>query len=76
MNAGRYYCQIENQYGIVNSKIATVTVTMLQTANHPSRNIGFTYSQLTVEKSESLVSYEGLTMSQIQDSTYSTDLKS
>ena len=35
-NAGRYYCQIENQYGVVNSTIATVTVTTSSTAIHPS----------------------------------------
>jgi len=75
MNAGHYYCQIENQYGVVNSAIATVTVTS-QTAKHPSKNIGFTYSQLTMEKSENLVSYEGLTMSQMQHSTHSADLES
>jgi len=76
MNVGCYYCQVENQYGVVNSATAIVTVTMLQTAKNPSRNIGFTYAQLTMEKSKNLVSYEGLTMSQTQDSTYSADLES
>ena len=29
LDAGYYYCQVKNQYGIVNSKIATVTVTTM-----------------------------------------------
>jgi len=37
MNVGCYYCQVKNQYGVVNSATATVTVTS-QTAKHPSRN--------------------------------------
>ena len=35
-SAGRYYCQIENQYGVVNSTVATVTVTTSSTIIHPS----------------------------------------
>ena len=35
-NAGHYYCQIENQYGVVNSTVATVIVTTLSTTKHLS----------------------------------------
>ena len=35
-NAGRYYCQIKNQYGVMNSTVATVTVTTSSTIIHPS----------------------------------------
>ena len=39
-NAGRYYCQIENQYGVVNSTVATVIVTTLSTAKYLSLGKG------------------------------------
>ena len=51
-NAGRYYCEIENQYGVVNSTVTTVTVSTLSTPTHPSlgKNIFKNCSPVSVVK--------------------------
>ena len=45
-DAGRYYCQVENQYGIAYSRsiVVTVTVTASLSARPPSVDEEFTYS--------------------------------
>ena len=42
-NVGHYFCQVKNQYGVVNSDIATVIVTTLPTARNSSLDTRFTY---------------------------------
>ena len=42
-SAGRYYCQVKNQYGVANSAVATVTVTVSLTTRSPSVDTNFTY---------------------------------
>ena len=69
MNAGRYYCQVKNQYGEVNSTIATLTVTMTPTAQHSSEDSSFTYTP-------NIVSDKGLAVPQIQGIHPSADLGS
>ena len=48
-NAGRYYCQVKNQYGAVSSTIAMVVVTSSPTSQPPSNSSGFTYSPLITD---------------------------
>ena len=69
-NAGRYYCQVKNLYGAVNSENATMIVSTSSTANIPSALPGCTHSPLPVEQLAHVLSNKG---SQIQDST-SADL--
>ena len=59
-NAGHYYCQVQNQYGKVNSDPAKVTVN----------------DHLKLEGSTTLLSNEELAISQIQDFTSQTDAES
>ena len=68
-NAGRYYCQVKNQYGEENSTIVTLTVTKTPTAQHSSEYSRFTYTQ-------NIVSDKGLTVPQIQGIHPSADLGS
>ena len=49
MNEGHYYCQIKNQYGVINSAVATVTITALLTPITPSVNSRFTYPPTNTE---------------------------
>ena len=45
-DAGHYYCQVENQYGIANSRstVVTVTVTASLSTRPSSIDVDFTYS--------------------------------
>ena len=63
-HAGRYYCQVQNQYGKVDSDPAKVTVKEHNSSSSRSK------------KSTPLHSSKGFTRSQIQDSTSPTDLES
>ena len=42
-SAGHYYCQVKNQYGVTNSAVATVAVTVSPTTRSPSVDTSFTY---------------------------------
>ena len=68
-NAGRYYCQVKNQYGEENSTIVTLIVTKTPTAQHSSEHSKFTYTR-------NIVSDKGLTVPQIQGIHPSADLGS
>ena len=65
-NTGRYYCQVKNHYGIVNSSIATLVVTTSSKARKPPAATGFCYApaSLIIKKS---TSKEGPVMLQTQD---------
>ena len=65
-NAGQYYCEVINQYGVINSSTATVTVTYNATARHPSVDSTWTYCP-------NLASHKKVA---IQDTTPSANLKS
>ena len=62
-NMGHYYCQVKNHFGEVNSTVAVVTI---KETKKPL-DLAFTYSPRSNKK---------LTMSQMQDSTPTADLRS
>ena len=68
-NQGCYYCRVENQYGVVKSNTATVTIEILPTVRNDSK---FTYLPSSEENYENLLP----AMSQIQDTIPSAYLKS
>ena len=68
-SAGRYYCQVENQYGVVNSTIATVAVTTVLTVRSPLVDSRFTYSP-------NLASNKEFSIPEVQEYTSSKDLTS
>ena len=51
LNAGCYYCQVKNQYDVVNSKVATVTVITMSPImkQFPSKDWKFTYLPVIAE---------------------------
>ena len=71
--AGRYYCQVKNQYGTVDSAVATVIVTTSSMSAHPPQHSSVCYAVLPAER-VNVVSK--LTVSHSQDSVSSEDLES
>lgn len=65
MSAGHYYCEVENEYGIVRSKIATVTVMISSISKHSSVGSVFTYSQ-SIEEKSTLLSQDIITSADLE----------
>ena len=65
--AGRYFCQVKNQYGIVKSPITRIIVTTSPTARNSSVSSGFSYAPMMMEESTTLLSSKGATIQQTED---------
>ena len=71
--AGRYYCQVKNQYCTVDSAVATVIVKPLSMSAHPSEHSSLCYADIPAER-VNVVSK--LTVSYSEDSVSPEDVES